>query len=279
MRRTGLGKGLSALIPEADVSEKIFDTDEVINIDIDLVYPNRNQPRKEFDEDKLKMLQDSIESNGVIQPIIVTKENNGYQIIAGERRWRASKKANLKTIPSIVRLYDDLMKAKVSIIENVQRDNLNPVEEAMAYQLLIDNYNLTQIQLSESIGKSRSHIANLLRILNLDEKILDYIAQEVLSFGHAKALLMYPEDLRLQYSLKTIKEQLSVRQLEKLSKKLDKPVKIAKPKDLEIKKIEEGLTELFGTKVNIRTINDKGKIEIDFYSRDDLERIIGILHS
>ena len=264
MRKSVLGRGLSSLIPDVDLTEKILETDQILEIDIDLIYPNRNQPRKIFDEEKLMMLKESIESNGVIQPIIVTKEKDGYQIVAGERRWRASKLANLKIVPCIIRTYDDLMRAKVSIIENVQRDNLNVVEEAMAYQLLLTNYNLTQTQLSESIGKSRPYIANIIRILNLEPEIQDFMSQNLLNFGHAKALLMFPEELRLKYALKTIKNQLSVRQLEKLSKKVKEEPKEKLPKDLEIKKIEEMLTDVLGTRVLIQAGKSKGKIEIDY---------------
>ena len=277
MRKSVLGRGLSSLIPDVDLTENVLETDQILEIDIDLIYPNRNQPRKIFDEEKLMMLKESIESNGVIQPIIVTKEKDGYQIVAGERRWRASKLANLKIVPCIIRTYDDLMRAKVSIIENVQRDNLNVVEEAMAYQLLLTNYNLTQTQLSESIGKSRPYIANIIRILNLEPEIQDFMSQNLLNFGHAKALLMFPEELRLKYALKTIKNQLSVRQLEKLSKKVKEEPKEKLPKDLEIKKIEEMLTDVLGTRVLIQAGKSKGKIEIDYYDDDDLLRIIEIV--
>jgi ParB family chromosome partitioning protein len=277
MKKKALGKGLSALIPEGDLSEKFTDKDQIMKLDIDEVYPNRNQPRKDFDPEKLRMLQESIEQNGLIQPIIVSKEVDGYQIIAGERRWRASRNAQLKKIPSIVRSYDELMQAKVSIIENVQRDDFNPVEEAMAYRVLLDNYNLTQNELSESIGKSRSYIANMIRILNLDEKVIEYVAEESLSFGHAKALLMFPDELQVNYARKAIKEQLSVRQLEKMAKKAGKPSKEKPEKDYEVLKIEEMLTDMFGTKVQIRIGSERGKIEIDYYNQEDLERIIDML--
>lgn len=277
MKKKGLGRGLSALIPEGDLSEQVREHDQVVSLDIDTVYPNRHQPRKDFDPEKLKMLQESIEQNGVIQPIIVSKETDGYQIIAGERRWRASKQANLKKIPSIIRSYDELMQAKVSIIENVQRDDFNPVEEAMAYKLLMENYHLTQNELSESIGKSRSYIANMVRILNLDEKVIEYVAEESLSFGHAKALLMYPEELQVSYAQKAIKEQLSVRQLEKLVKRLDRPEPEKPEKDFEVLKLERELSDTFGTKVQIKMGKSRGKIEIDYYDDADLERIIDML--
>ena len=277
IKRKGLGKGLGALIPEMDITESILETDKIIKLDIDDVFPNKNQPRKEFAEEKLKSLQESIESNGVIQPIIVTQEKKGYQIIAGERRWRASRMANLKKIPAIIRSYDDLMKAKVSIIENVQRDNLNSVEEAKAYQLLLKNYQLTQTELSQSLGKSRPYITNMIRILDLDEEILDGIIQEKISFGHAKAILMFPEEKRIKVFNKTVNDKLSVRQLEKYAKEPVKKVKIKKSKELEIIKFEKILTDCYGTKVNIVKGEKKGKIEIDFYNDNDLERIIEML--
>lgn len=275
MKQRGLGRGLDALIPKSDISENILNSDQIIEMEIDKIYPNRNQPRKAFDEEKLRLLQESIESNGVIQPIIVTEENDGFQIIAGERRWRAARKAGLTKIPTIIRTYDDLMKAKISIIENVQRENLNVVEEAIAYQLLIENYRLTQEELARTIGKSRPYITNMLRILNLSEEILEHIVDETLSFGHAKALLMFPEDMRWKACEKTIDNKLSVRQLEKLSKKGTK-IKKEIVKDIEIKKIEDMLSDMFGTKVVIQTRKSKGKIEIDYYSQEDLERIVDI---
>ncbi len=277
IKRKGLGKGLGALIPEMDITESILETDKIIELSIDDVFPNKNQPRKEFAEEKLKSLQESIESNGVIQPIIVTQEKKGYQIIAGERRWRASRMANLKKIPAIIRSYDDLMKAKVSIIENVQRDNLNSVEEAKAYQLLLKNYQLTQTELSQSLGKSRPYITNMIRILDLDEEILDGIVQEKISFGHAKAILMFPEEKRIKIFNKAVKDKLSVRQLEKHAKEPVKKVKIKKSKELEIVKFEKILADCYGTKVNIVKGEKKGKIEIDFYNDNDLERIIEML--
>ncbi|MEA3423066.1 MAG: ParB/RepB/Spo0J family partition protein [Bacillota bacterium] len=277
IKKKGLGKGLGALIPEMDITESVLVTDKIIELDIDDIFPNKNQPRKEFAEEKLKSLQDSIESNGVIQPIIVTQENKGYQIIAGERRWRASRMANLKKIPAIIRSYDDLMKAKVSIIENVQRDNLNSVEEAKAYQLLLKNYQLTQTELSQSLGKSRPYITNMIRVLDLDEEILDGIIKEKISFGHAKAILMFPEEKRKKIFYKTVNEKLSVRQLEKHAKEPVRKVKIKKSKELEIIKIEKILADCYGTKVNIVKGEKKGKIEIDFYNDNDLERIIEML--
>ncbi|MBN2258933.1 MAG: ParB/RepB/Spo0J family partition protein [Clostridiales bacterium] len=279
IKKKALGKGLGALIPELDILEKITENDQIIELNIDEVFPNRNQPRKEFDEEKLKLLQDSIESNGIIQPIIVSKEKVGYQIIAGERRWRASRMANLKKIPSIIRSYDDLMKAKVSIIENVQRDDLNPVEEARAYELLLKNYDLSKTELGQSIGKSRSYISNMIRILELDESILESINVGDISFGHAKALLMFPEEKRIVYWIKTLKDKLSVRQLEKLTKIPEKSDVVKIPKDLEIIKLEKKLSDSFGTKVLIKMGENKGKIEIDFYDEKDLERIIELLRN
>jgi ParB family chromosome partitioning protein len=277
MKKKGLGRGLEALIPEGDLTEQFRSTDQIVALGIDEVYPNRNQPRKDFDEEKMRHLQESIEQNGLIQPIIVSKEKTGYQIIAGERRWRASKAAKLREIPSIIRSYDELMKAKVSIIENVQRDDFNPVEEAMAYKILIENYSLTQKELSESIGKSRSYIANMIRILNLEPEIIEKISNNSLSFGHAKALLMFSEELRLKFAKKAVKEQLSVRKLEQLSQQQDKKPKELQPADPEVLKMEQILSDILGTKVNISYGKNRGHIEIDYYSNEDLERIINLV--
>jgi ParB family chromosome partitioning protein len=277
MKKRALGKGLGALIPEEDVSERILESDQILHLNIDDIFPNRNQPRKAFDEDKLEALKDSIEVNGVIQPIIVTRESKGYQIIAGERRWRSARKAGLKQIPCIVRTYDDLKRAEVSIIENVQRDNLNPVEEAMAYRLLMNNYQLTQNDLSKSVGKSRPYITNMIRILDLDEEILDMIKTGSLTSGHGKALLSFPEEKRLEIALKAAGEGWSVRTLEGLARKPRAGERTPRKIDHEVKKLEEMIQDQLGTKVRIKLKNKKGNIQIDFYDEKDLERIIKML--
>jgi len=277
VKKRALGKGLGALIPDGDISEQILESDQILQVSIDDIYPNRNQPRKTFDESKLEALKDSIEVNGVIQPIIVTRESKGFQIIAGERRWRSARKAGLTEIPCIVRTYDDLKKAEISIIENVQRDNLNPVEEALAYKLLLTNYQLTQNDLSKSVGKSRPYITNMVRLLDLDEEILEMIKSGELTPGHGKALLAYPKEKQTGLARRAARENWSVRSLENQAKKPEKRQNKPQKVDLEVRKLEEMIQDQLGTRVQIKLKNKKGNIQIDFYDESDLERIVKLL--
>ncbi|MDB0440298.1 ParB/RepB/Spo0J family partition protein [Clostridioides difficile] len=280
-RSNRLGRGLSALIPEikGETSDK-----EIVNIDIDKIYPNEVQPRKQFDEEKIKVLSESIKNYGVLQPIVVKMdENKKYMIIAGERRFRASKLANKSQIPAIIKDIDmkDIM--EIALIENLQREDLNSIEEALAYKSLIEHYNVTQEEISEAVGKSRPHITNTLRLLNLGQDVIDMIDSGKITAGHGKALLrIVDKKLQLQIAKKIEEEELSVREVENIAKKIsenkeeDIPKK-SKPKDVFILDVEDKLRNIFGTKVNISKGKKKGKIEIEYYNDDDLNSIVSML--
>ena len=277
--KRGLGKGLSTMIDSLNtVHENVVSSLNIIDVE-----PNPDQPRKEFDKEKLEALKSSIEEIGVILPIIVTKKDNGrYQIIAGERRWRASKLAGLKTIPAIVKDYKEKEAAEIALIENLQREDLNPIEEAKGYKSLIDGFSMTQEEISKRVGKSRSAITNSLRILNLPDEIIKYLVSGEITQGHARALLSLNSDThKKEVALKIIKEGLSVRQVENLVKIYPKDKKPANKKatqvDIEIKSIEEKLAKQLKTKVKIKHGNKRGKIEIEYYGNDDLDRILQIL--
>ncbi|MCC0633338.1 ParB/RepB/Spo0J family partition protein [Clostridioides sp. ZZV15-6388] len=280
-RSNRLGRGLSALIPEikGETSDK-----EIVNIDIDKIYPNEVQPRKQFDEEKIKVLSESIKNYGVLQPIVVKRdENNKYMIIAGERRFRASKLANKSQMPAIIKDIEmkDIM--EIALIENLQREDLNSIEEALAYKSLIEHYSVTQEEISEAVGKSRPHITNTLRLLNLGQDVIDMIDSGKITAGHGKALLrIVDKKLQLQIAKKIEEEELSVREVENIAKKIsenkeeDMPKK-SKPKDVFILDVEDKLRNVFGTKVNISKGKKKGKIEIEYYNDDDLNSIVSML--
>lgn len=283
--KRGLGKGLSALIPqnyeESFVKEK-KEEKFVKMINIDDIKPNKNQPRKYFNKEKIKALEESISVHGIVQPIIVRKVSEGFEIVAGERRWRAAKNANLKEIPCMIKELDEEKTVQLSLIENLQREDLNDIEEALAYKRLVDEYHMTQDKISRLVGKSRSHIANTLRLLNLNSQVKDLIIEGTISGGHGRALLRIDDEkLQKEIALKIIDENLTVRETEKLvSGLLDKKEKKEKRKinkDSNIIFLEETLKEVLGTKVNIVVGKKKGKIEIEYYNDDDLERIIGLL--
>lgn len=284
----GLGKGLEALFPSnVDVDllgvEQVGKTEKVVEMKINDIEPNINQPRKAFDNDKIMELADSIKEHGVLQPIIVSKKDNYYQIIAGERRWRASKVAGLKTIPAIVRDYDERKIREVALIENIQRENLNPIETAKALKELMEEHNLTQEQLAKTLGKSRSAIANTVRILNLDNRVLDLVSEGKLSEGHARSLAAI-ESPQKQYklALDIINLDLNVRDTEALVKeekteKKTKGKKIAKAVKLDAnyKEVENRLKKALGTKVSLKpTTKSKGKIVIEYFSIEELDRIL-----
>ena len=291
-KMTGLGKGLDALFGPTPVEEQQQENDVLRNLKITEVEPNRNQPRKRFDEDALEELANSIQEYGLIQPIVVTKQDDYYQIIAGERRWRAARMAGLKEIPVVIKNVDDRTSREMSIIENIQREDLNPVEEALAYQSLIEDFNLTQEEVAKKVSKNRSTITNSLRLLKLDEDILEMLRDGRITQGHARALLVIEErDLRKKIADKCALENLSVREIEKLVK-LDKLSKENKSKNespeaeelkrLKIlyKDLEKKMKAKLGTKVNIIPKNkDKGKLEIEYYSQDQLDRLYMILNS
>ena len=280
-RTNRLGRGLSALIP--DISTEI-DKKDIITIDLKNIYPNQDQPRRVFDEEKIKILSESIKNYGVLQPIVLKPDDKGkYMIIAGERRYRASKLARKSDIPAVIKdiPMKDIM--EIALIENLQREELNPIEEALAYRSLIKNYEVTQEEISEAVGKSRPHITNTLRLLNLPQKIMDMIDQGQITAGHGKALLRVTnESLQLELANKVIAEELSVRATEALAKKIceenikEMPKK-TKEKDVFIVDVEEKLRNIFGTKVNISKGKKKGKIEIEYYNEDDLNNIVSML--
>ena len=259
-----LGQGLDALFEntntytEAETTEK----NEVVMLKTSLIEPRRDQPRKNFDREQLQALANSIAEHGVIQPIIVTEGNNGYySIIAGERRWRASKLANLSEMPAIIRSYDELQIAEVALIENLQREDLNPIEEALGYKTLMEKFSMTQDKVSERVGKSRSNVANMLRLLSLEDEIKVMLAENKLSMGHARALLSLPEGVsRVEAAKKIADEGLTVRAVEALAKEDKKPEKKKKTeKESVYPDVERMLCEKYGTKVKIKG-SSKGKI-------------------
>lgn len=279
-KKMGLGKGLQALIPSYNEEQGKKTLRNVLLTDIK---PNPKQPRQEIDQQKLKELAESIKEHGVVQPIVVRELNDGsYQLIAGERRWRACQLLNLETIPAVVTDYSDEKAAEVALIENLQRENLNPLEESIAYQSLINEFNLTQEDVAKRVGKSRTYITNMLRLLALPDEVLAMLSQGQLSTGHARAILSINDDAKkIETAKLIIKKGLSVRETEKLVKKLnekqDKPKRVKKvPPELE--DIKDKLQSVFGTKVSIKTTKrGKGKLEIEFYNHDDLDRIMEII--
>lgn len=279
-KKFGLGKGLSALIPE-DV-EEIKENDNKMLISINKIKCDSKQPRKSFDSEKIAELAESIKTHGIIQPLIVRKDEDSYIIVAGERRWRAAKMAGLKELPVITMELSDKDILEISLIENIQRQDLNPIEEALAYKKLLNEFKITQEELSKRIGKSRVAIANTIRLVNLDKRVQQYVIEGIISEGHGRALLSIDNnDLQYELAQKVIDEKLSVRELERLIKNisLNKEREVNK-KELNpyYKNIRNQLQEHFGTKVNLSNKNNKGKIEIEYYSEDDLQRILDILN-
>lgn len=280
VKKKGLGKGLGALLTDENSS---IDSESISEIKIIDIEPNSSQPRKDFDQERLAELSESIRQYGVLSPILVQESDNGYyRIIAGERRWRASKLAGLKTIPAIIKKTENLQVFELALIENLQREDLNPIEEALGYRRLMTEYGLTQEQVSEKMSKSRSGIANSLRLLNLPEEVIGMVECSDLSVGHAKVLLAIADSAKLtMLAKKAIDESLSVRELEELIKKGEVTPKAKKEVDLNLKlafeTIEKNVSSLLGTKVKIVDKNNKGKIQIEYYSAKDLERIIKII--
>lgn len=282
--KTGLGKGLDVLIPTT--ADKGTNDAEPQMLKISQVEPNREQPRKKFDKEALEDLAGSIKQYGIIQPIIVCKKDDYYEIIAGERRWRAAKMAGLKEVPVVIREYSEKEIAEISLIENIQRENLNPVEEAIAYKKLIEDYELTQEELSQRISKSRTLIANTMRLLKLEESVQKLLAEGKLSAGHARALLGIEDSEQQKTAARLIiDEALSVRQTEDLVKKLNEPEKEKKSSkkiknSVFYKDLEKNMTENLGTKVKIlQKEQGKGKIEISYFSEDELDRIYTLLNN
>lgn len=303
VKRNGLGKGLDSLIPDRSdkTMKKTVDselkqsaeikTEEMtsehteIKVKINKIEPNREQPRKEFDEDALLELADSIKQFGILQPLLVQKKKDYYEIIAGERRWRAAKLAGVKEVPVLVRNYSDQEIVEISLIENIQRENLNPIEEAMAYKRLLEEFNLKQDEVAERVSKSRTAVTNSMRLLKLSARVQQMIVDDMITTGHARALLAISDEEQ-QYIIanKIFDEKLSVRETEKLVKELKKPHKDQKKEKPENTFIYDNLAEkmkgIIGTKVNVNPkSNGKGKIEIEYYSEDELERIFELIMS
>ena len=276
-KMTGLGKGLDALFGPAPEEEQVKENDVLQNLSINEVEPNRNQPRKVFDEEALEELANSIKEYGLIQPIVVSKQDDYYQIIAGERRWRASKKAGLKEIPAIIRENDTKKNAEIALIENIQREDLNPYEKAVGIKNLMNDYGLRQEDVAKKLGKSRSAIANSVRILNLEPRVLEFAKEGKLTEGHCKSLLSITEPER-QYktAVQMIERNATVRQLEKAVK-----VKVSKEEQdknhILYRDIENTFQGFFGTKVRLDAGKRRGKIVIEYSSNDDLERILDLI--
>lgn len=276
----GLGKGLNALI----TSNLIEEGEQVKEVSVSEIRPNPYQPRKEFEQSAIDELAGSIKEHGIIQPLIVRKSIKGFELVAGERRLRAAKLAGLKQVPVVVKAYTDQQLMEIALIENLQRENLNPLEEAEAYEKLIAYHDYTQDQLAKKIGKSRPHVANMLRLLQLPEGIRKMVSAADLSMGHARALLTVTDEKAQQQLAKDVVDKgLSVRQLEELVKQLSvsRETKKKKPAKNEpvLIAIEERLRSRFGTSVKIKKGSKRGKIEIDFYSQEDLQRIVDLLNA
>ena len=295
VKRSGLGKGLDSLIPDNKSSKMVKKTVEApktpenvsgqIMMKINEVEPNREQPRKNFEEDALLELADSIKQFGVLQPLIVQKKKDYYEIIAGERRWRAAKLAGVKEIPVIIKEYTDQEIVEISLIENIQRENLNPIEEAMAFKKLLTEFHLKQDEVAERVSKSRTAVTNSMRLLKLSDKVQQMIVDDMISTGHARALLAI-DDPEQQYILanKIFDEKLSVRETEKLVKDIKNPKKEKPKKEIQnafvYENLEERMKSVIGTKVHVNhKPNGKGKIEIEYYSDSELERIFELLMS
>lgn len=297
IKKKGLGKGLDSLIPDNNsmksvTSEKTVKSKEdaaaksgVQVMKINEVEPNRDQPRKNFDEDALLELSDSIKQFGVLQPLLVRKRKDYYEIIAGERRWRAAKLAGVKEVPVIEKEYTDQEILEIGLIENIQRENLNPIEEAIAYKRLLEEFNLKQDEVAERVSKSRTAVTNSMRLLKLSDKVQQMIIDDMISTGHARALLAI-DDPELQYTLanKIFDEKLSVRETEKLVKEIKNPKKPKEKKPVAnsfiYQDLEEKMKSVFGTKVSIASKGKgKGKIEIEYYSDDELEHLFDMMMS
>ena len=297
IKKKGLGKGLDSLIPDnksmkSVTSEKTVESKEdaaaksgVQVMKINEVEPNRDQPRKNFDEDALLELSDSIKQFGVLQPLLVRKRKDYYEIIAGERRWRAAKLAGVKEVPVIEKEYTDQEILEIGLIENIQRENLNPIEEAIAYKRLLEEFNLKQDEVAERVSKSRTAVTNSMRLLKLSDKVQQMIIDDMISTGHARALLAI-DDPELQYTLanKIFDEKLSVRETEKLVKEIKNPKKPKEKKPVDnsfiYQDLEEKMKSVFGTKVSIASKGKgKGKIEIEYYSDDELEHLFDMMMS
>ena len=308
MAKKGLGKGLGAIFgedvvkeskeetekkakakAEAKAAEEMDDKGRILMLKLDLVQPNKEQPRKTFDEEKINELAESVKNYGVLQPLLVQKKGSFYEIIAGERRWRAAKAAGLKEVPAVLKEYSKQEAMEISLIENVQRADLNPIEEALGYRQLIDEFGLTQEEIAVRVAKSRTAITNTMRLLKLDEQIQNMLVQGVITSGHARALLSLEEtQMQLKAAKEILDKKLSVRETERLVKRLQKEAsgekKEEKKKDetlaLIYQDLEDRMKSVMGTKVSIHNKDkNKGRIEIEYYSEAELERIVEMIES
>ena len=283
-KELGLGRGLNALLGDPDLQAQ---GEGSVSLPISQVQPGLNQPRKRFDQDALADLAESIRVHGIIQPLTVRRLSSGYyQIIAGERRWRAAKLAGITDVPVLIREYDKQQTMEIALIENVQRADLNPIEEAQAFQQLIQEFHLTQEEIANRVSKNRATITNSMRLLKLDSRVQDMLAEGKISSGHARALLgLEDRERQYQVAVKIVEEKLSVRDVEKLVKMMNRPPKEKKPEkgpdiDLIYRQVEDKLKSIMGTKVVINQKDkNKGRIEIEYYSQEELERLIELMES
>ncbi len=281
-RKKVLGRGLEALIPSG-VEDEIYESvneRQIQNLDIEEVFANSFQPRKVFKKEELETLTESIKRNGVLQPILVRKVKNGYEIIAGERRWRSSKNAKLKTIPAIVMDLDEAKRYEIALIENIQRTDLSSIEEAEAYKTFIEKYGITQEEVGKRVGKSRTYITNTIRLLNLAPEIKDMLSENKISVGHSKILIPMTEKKQLEYAKIIIRDNLSVREFEDLIKQNNESKKKKKKtvkRDEKYMEVERELSELYGTKVLVKDGAQKGVLSFEFYSEEDFNRLYKLI--
>lgn len=276
-KKTGLGKGLDALFGPAPEEEQIQENDTLKKLKITEVEPNRDQPRKRFDQEALEELAQSIQEYGLIQPIVVTQKDGYYSIIAGERRWRASKLAGLKEIPAIIREDNEKVNSEISLIENMQREDLNPVEKAIGIKTLMDTYGMSQEVVAQKLGKGRSTVANWIRVLNLEPRVLEMAKEGKISEGHCKALLAITDpEKQYQTAIQMLERGSSVRQIEKKAK-IKETKEEQQRNHILYKSIEENFQSFFGSKVKLDAGKRRGKIIIEYTSNDDLERILGLI--
>ncbi|MDD3656834.1 MAG: ParB/RepB/Spo0J family partition protein [Atribacterota bacterium] len=278
MVKKGLGKGIESIIPISNIKDRTY----VMEVDIDQLTPNLYQPRQDFDQEKMDELKESIKAHGIIQPIIVRESTQGYEIVAGERRLKAARELGLEKIPVIIRQFNNLKTFEVALVENIQREDLNPIEQAFAFKRLVEEFHLTHQELAAITGKSRAFVSNTLRLLNLNEWVRERLASGKISFGHAKVLLsLEDKQVQQEFGQKIIEQELSVRDLEKLIerwiKKKDKIIASDKKKMQYFPELEKKLIAKLGTKVNVKFGGKRGKITIEFYSNEDLNRISGIM--
>lgn len=278
MAKKGLGKGLESLIPISHIKDRSY----VTEVDVNQLMPNIYQPRQDFDQQKMDELKDSIKAHGIIQPIIVRESNNGYEIVAGERRLKAAREIGMKKVPVIIRQFNNLKTFEVALVENIQREDLNPIDQAFAFKRLVEEFELTHQELAEMTGKSRAFISNSVRLLNLDDWVKERVTSGKISLGHAKVLLgLENKQVQQEFGQRIVEQILSVRELERLvsrwMKKNDKKISSQRKIVQYFPEIEKELIERFGTKVKIKFSGKRGSLAIEFYSKEDLDRISSLL--